>query len=425
MSQITNIQGREILDSRGNPTVAVDVTLVSGAVGSASVPSGASTGSREAAELRDGDSKRYGGKGVLNAVEHVNGTIADALMGVDAADQQQIDQIMVDLDGTEFKERLGANAILGVSLAAARAEAAQQRIPFYEYLGGVGPHVLPVPMVNIINGGAHANNNLDVQEFMIIPAGAPSFREALRYSTEVFHSLKSILIAGGHTTAVGDEGGFAPNLSSHEAAFSLLMQAIEKAGYEPGKDICLAIDFASTELYSNGVYRVGGEDMSAPDLVSLQSDWVKKYPIISIEDGMAEDDTAGWEAITKQLGSQVQLIGDDNFVTNASYLEEGINGGIANGILIKPNQVGSLTETLETIAIAKHANYALVISHRSGETSDSSIADLAVATNAGQIKTGSVCRSERVVKYNRLLKIESELGENASYLGHGVFARNQ
>ena len=423
MAKISKITGREILDSRGNPTVAVDLELDSGVVAMAAVPSGASTGSREAAELRDGDAKRYGGKGVLTAVEHVNGAIRDALIGFDVSEQQKLDQTMIDLDGTEFKKRLGANAILGVSLAAARAAALDANIPFYEYLGGAGPHVLPVPMVNIINGGAHANNNLDVQEFMIIPAGAPSFSEALRYSAEVFHSLKKILAASGHNTAVGDEGGFAPNLSSHEEAFTLLMQAIESAGYEPGKDICLAIDFASTELYENGTYRVGDQQMSAADLVALQSSWVDKYPIISIEDGMAEDDNAGWVALTEKIGASVQLIGDDNFVTNSGYLEQGIKDGVANGILIKPNQVGSLTETLETIAIAKRANYGLVISHRSGETCDTSIADLAVATSAGQIKTGSVCRSERVAKYNRLLKIEADLADNASFLGHNVFTR--
>jgi enolase len=422
MSEIKRIMGREIIDSRGNPTVAVDVMLASGVTTTAAVPSGASTGTREAVELRDGDPSRYGGKGVLNAVEHVNGAIADALCGEEVTEQQHIDQLMVDLDGTPNKARLGANAVLGVSLAVAHAAAAEGRMPLYEYLGGNGPHVMPVPMVNIINGGAHANNNLDVQEFMIIPAGAPSFSEALRYSTEVFHSLKKLLVAGNHSTAVGDEGGFAPNLGSHEEAFSLLMQAIETAGYEPGKDVHLAIDFASSEIYQDGLYRVGGDSLNANDMVALQAEWARQYPIISIEDGMAEDDQVGWQALTQKIGGQVQLIGDDNFVTQAHYLQQGIENNIANGILIKLNQVGSLTETLETIAIAKRADYALVISHRSGETCDTSIADLAVATNAGQIKTGSVCRSERVAKYNRLLKIEAELGDNASYPGLGAFA---
>lgn len=421
MANITSIEGREILDSRGNPTVSVEVTLDSGVVASAAVPSGASTGSREAVELRDGDSSRYGGKGVLAAVRNVNTSIADALLHQSVFDQKQVDQIMLDLDGTPFKKNLGANAILGVSLAVAHAAAQEKKLPLYSYLGGEKASVLPVPMVNIINGGAHANNNLDVQEFMIIPAGAPCFREALRYSAEVFHSLKKLLAASNHTTAVGDEGGFAPNLASHDEAFSLLMQAIEAAGYEPGKDISLAIDFASSELYSDGHYRVGGEQMNSADLVAMQKGWAQKYPLISIEDGMAEDDKVGWQALTKELGASVQLIGDDNFVTNVTFLEEGIKDKSANGILIKPNQVGSLTETLNTIEVAKQANYARVISHRSGETSDCSIADLAVATNAGQIKTGSVCRSERVAKYNRLLKIELELGDKARYLGYDVF----
>jgi enolase len=423
MSEITKIEAREILDSRGNPTISVDVTLASGVKATAAVPSGASTGVREAVELRDGDPHRYHGKGVLTAVRNVNDVIAHALRGQVVTQQKKVDQIMLDLDGTPFKKNLGANAILGVSLAVAYAAAQESRVPLYEYLGGKGPHILPVPMVNIINGGAHANNNLDVQEFMIIPVGAPNFREGLRYSVEVFHSLKKLLAASNHSTAVGDEGGFAPNLSSHEEAFSLLMKAIEMAGYEPGKDICLAIDFASSELYSDGAYCVGGEKISASDLISMISSWVSRYPLISVEDGMAEDDQSGWQALTRQLGSKIQLIGDDNFVTQARYLKQGIENNIANGILIKPNQVGTLTETLEAIAIAKRANYALVISHRSGETSDSTIADLAVATDAGQIKTGSVCRSERVEKYNRLWEIESKLGNHAGYLGHDAFMR--
>jgi enolase len=421
MSEIQRISGREILDSRGNPTVAVDIYLASGVVATAAVPSGASTGTREAVELRDNDPRRYGGKGVLNAVENINGVIADAICGEAVTEQQRIDEMLLELDGTPSKERLGANAVLGVSLAVAHAAASEKRIPLYEYLGGTGPHVMPVPMVNIINGGAHANNNLDVQEFMIIPAGAPNFREALRYSAEVFHCLKKLLAASNHSTAVGDEGGFAPNLASHDEAFSLLIQAIEQAGFKLGKDVSLGIDFASSELYQDGFYHVGGEKLSAADMVSLQSDWVDQYPIISIEDGMAEDDQVGWQALTKALGHRIQLIGDDNFVTQSHYLKEGIQNAIATGILIKPNQVGSLTETLETISIAKQANYALVISHRSGETCDTSIADLAVATNAGQIKTGSVCRSERVAKYNRLLQIEAQLGSNASYPGYRLF----
>lgn len=421
MSEIQRLVGREIIDSRGNPTVAVEVTLASGVVATAAVPSGASTGAREAVELRDGDPKRYGGKGVLNAIQHVNGVIANAVCGKNVNQQRHIDQLMVDLDGTPNKSRLGANAVLGVSLAVAHAAAAENGLPLYRYLGTDAAHIMPVPMINIINGGAHANNNLDVQEFMIIPTGAPTFREGLRYSVEVFHSLKKLLIAGNHSTAVGDEGGFAPNLSSHEEAFHLLLQAIEKAGYDPGKDVSLAIDFASSELYQDGFYRVGGEWLTAADMVALQADWVKRYPIISIEDGMAEDDQAGWQTLTQAMASQVQLIGDDNFVTQARYLQQGIENNVANGILIKLNQVGSLTETLETIAVAKAADYALVISHRSGETCDTSIADLAVATHAGQIKTGSVCRSERVAKYNRLLKIEADLGDRAVYPGHAIF----
>lgn len=424
MGKIARVEGREVLDSRGNPTIAVEVALASGAVASAAVPSGASTGLHEACELRDKDPARYGGKGVLTAVDNVNGAIADALLGEQVSDQSQIDEIMLDLDGTPNKARLGANAILGVSLAVARAAATEKRIPFYAYLGGDGEHVLPVPMVNIINGGAHANNNLDVQEFMIVPAGAENFHEAVRYSAEVFHVLKDILAEAGHTTAVGDEGGFAPTLNSHEAAFDLLMQAIETAGYRPGEDIALAIDFASSELYSEGRYQVGADRLSSDDLLSLIGGWADRYPLVSVEDGMAEDDEAGWKALTQALGDRLQLIGDDNFVTNTEYLIRGIEQGVANGVLIKPNQVGTLTETLETIAIAERSDYARVISHRSGETSDSSIADLAVATNAGQIKTGSVCRSERVVKYNRLMIIEAELGDQAAYLGHRVFAQH-
>jgi enolase len=423
MSKIEKIEGREILDSRGNPTVSVEVTLASGVKATAAVPSGASTGLREAVELRDGDPLRYAGKGVLTAVSNVNGPIADAVCGQAVTKQREIDQIMLDLDGTLFKKNLGANAILGVSLAVACAAARESRVPLYAYLGENGPQVLPVPMVNIINGGAHANNNLDVQEFMIIPVGAPSFSEGLRYSVEVFHSLKKLLAASNHTTAVGDEGGFAPNLSSHEEAFALLMQAIEGAGYEPGKEVCLAIDFASSELYREGSYYVGGEKMNASDLASMISNWTSRYPLISVEDGMAEEDEAGWQELTRRLGHKIQLIGDDNFVTQARYLEQGIQNKIANGILIKPNQVGTLTETLATIALAKRANYACVISHRSGETSDPTIADLAVATASGQIKTGSVCRSERVEKYNRLLKIELELGKNARYWGRSVFMK--
>lgn len=421
MTKIAQVNALEILDSRGNPTVSVDITLDSGVTATAAVPSGASTGSREAMELRDGGT-RYGGKGVLQAVEKVNSDIAQAVVGQDVTQQSVIDQTMLDLDGTEFKTRLGANAILGVSLAAARAAAQEKRQPLYRYLQDRDSYVMPVPMVNIINGGAHANNNLDVQEFMIMPAGAPSFSEALRYSTEVFHSLKALLAKQGHSTAVGDEGGFAPNLSTHEEAFTLLMQAIEATGLRPGQEISLAIDFASSELYQDGHYQVGGVAMSSSELVQLLADWTKQYPIVSIEDGMAEDDAAGWAALTQQLGQRVQLIGDDNFVTNPKYLQQGIEANIANGILIKVNQIGSLTETLQTIHLAQQADYAVVVSHRSGETSDTFIADLAVATNAGQIKTGSVCRSERVAKYNRLLQIEAELGAKASYLGYDVLA---
>ena len=417
-SSIASVYGREILDSRGNPTVEVEVTLESGQSARAAVPSGASTGSREALEMRDGDKKRYGGKGVTKAVENVNTEIADALLGLDVLHQVQIDNTLIDLDGTDNKSRLGANAMLGVSMACARVAAQYVGMPLYNYLGGVNAKVLPAPMMNIINGGAHAPNNLDIQEFMIMPVRAQSFRDALRMGAEVFHALKKILQADGHVTSVGDEGGFAPNLKSHDEAFAYIIKAIEEAGYNPGTEIVLAIDAAASEFYQDGKYVLKGENrtFSNAEMTAWLEELTSKYPLISIEDGMAEGDWDGWKMLTSTLGD-IQLVGDDVFVTNPSILAEGINEGVGNSILIKLNQIGTVTETLDTIEMAKEAAYTTVISHRSGETEDSFIADLAVGVNAGQIKTGSLCRSERMAKYNQLLRIEEELGDGAEFFG--------
>lgn len=424
MSAIVDIIGREILDSRGNPTVECDVLLESGAMGRASVPSGASTGTREALELRDGDASRYLGKGVLRAVENINSEIAEALIGLDAQEQHFIDQTLLDLDGTEEKSRLGANAMLAVSMAVARAAADECGLSLYRYFGGSGAMQMPVPMMNVINGGAHANNTLDMQEFMIMPIGAKSFREALRMGAEVFHALKELIHAQGMSTAVGDEGGFAPNVANHEAAIQLILQAIDKAGYEAGTQIALALDCASSEFYRDGLYHLegeGGVSLTATQLVDLLESWCDKYPIISIEDGMAEDDWEGWKILTDRLGTKVQLVGDDLFVTNTKILREGIDRGIGNSILIKINQIGTLTETFAAIELAKRYGYTAVISHRSGETEDSTIADIAVATNAMQIKTGSLSRSDRMAKYNQLLRIEEELSGVAAYPGRDAF----
>ena len=423
MSAIVDVIAREILDSRGNPTVEADVLLESGVMGRAAVPSGASTGSREAIELRDGDAQRYLGKGVLRAVENVNTEICEAIIGLDVEEQHFIDRTMIELDGTETKSRLGANAILAVSMAVARAAAEESGLPLYRYLGGAGPMQLPVPMMNIINGGAHANNNIDMQEFMIIPLGAPSFREALRYGAEVFHALKKLLDGLGMTTTVGDEGGFAPNLESNEAALKLIVQAIEKAGYVPGTDIAIGLDCAASEFYKGGRYHLESEglQLSSEQFTDYLASWCDKYPIISIEDGMAEDDWAGWTVLSARLKKTIQLVGDDLFVTNAKILSEGIREGIANSILIKVNQIGTLSETFDAIETAKRAGYTSVISHRSGETEDTTIADLAVATNALQIKTGSLSRSDRMAKYNQLLRIEEELGDAARYPGRSAF----
>lgn len=419
MSAIVDIIGREIIDSRGNPTVECDVLLESGVMGRAAVPSGASTGSREAIELRDGDAGRFLGKGVLRAVEHVNTEICEALIGLDASEQAWIDRTLIELDGTENKERLGANAMLAVSMAVARAAAEQSGLPLYRYFGGSGSMALPVPMMNVINGGAHANNNLDLQEFMILPVGAPSFREALRYGAEVFHALKKLLHHQGLSTAVGDEGGFAPSVENHEAAIKLILEAITKAGYEPGSQIALGLDCASSEFFRDGRYHLSGEGLllSAGEFTDLLATWCDRYPIVSIEDGMAENDWDGWKLLTQRLGDKVQLVGDDLFVTNTRILQRGIDEGVANSILIKINQIGTLTETFAAIELAKRSNYTAVVSHRSGETEDTTIADIAVATNAGQIKTGSLCRTDRVAKYNQLLRIEEELGDNAVYGG--------
>jgi enolase len=424
MTAIADIRARELLDSRGNPTVEADVTLASGARGRAAVPSGASTGTREAVELRDGDAKRYGGKGVLRAVSHVNTEIREALLGRDARDQAGVDQAMIDLDGTPNKQRLGANAILAVSLACAKAAAAADGKPLYRYLGGNGPFQMPVPMMNIVNGGAHADNSVDLQEFMILPVGAPSFREALRYGAEVFHALKKVLQGRGLNTAVGDEGGFAPDLDSNEAALEVILEAVDKAGYQAGRDIMIGIDAASSEFYRDGSYQLASENraMDAAGFIDYLAAWVDKYPIISVEDAMAEDDWPGWRLLTERLGKRVQLVGDDIFVTNTAILERAIREGIGNSILIKVNQIGTLTETLAAIRMAQQANYTAVISHRSGETEDTTIADLAVATGTGQIKTGSLSRSDRIAKYNQLLRIEEALGDKAEYPGRGVFA---
>jgi enolase len=425
MTGIADIHAREILDSRGNPTVEVEVTLESGAKGRAAVPSGASTGAHEAVELRDGDKARYGGKGVRRAVEAVNGEIFDAVSGFDAAAQAALDRALVELDGTPNKGRLGANAILGVSLACAHAEAAERGLPLYRYVGGVHARTLPVPMMNIVNGGVHADNPIDLQEFMIMPVGAPSFAEALRMGAEIFQTLKRRLHDAGHNTNVGDEGGFAPNLASADEALAFIVKAIEAAGYRPGEQVALALDPAASELYKDGRYVLAGENKTfdAAGMVRFYEDLAKRYPIVSIEDGMAEDDWEGWAALTRALGGKVQLVGDDLFVTNPVRLKRGIKEGIANAILIKVNQIGTLSETLEAVEIAHRAGYRAVMSHRSGETEDTTIADLAVATNCGQIKTGSLARSDRLAKYNQLLRIEEELGTAALYPGRAALAR--
>ena len=426
MSAIVDIVGREILDSRGNPTVECDVLLESGVMGRAAVPSGASTGSREAIELRDGDKGRYGGKGVLRAVNHINTEISEAVLGLDASEQAFLDKTLIDLDGTENKSRLGANALLAVSMAVARAAAEEAGLPLYRYFGGMGGCQLPVPMMNVINGGAHANNGLDVQEFMIIPVGADSFREALRWGAEVFHALKKIIHDKGMSTAVGDEGGFAPRVENHEAAIQLILQAIEAAGYTAGEQIALGLDCASSEFYKDGQYVLNGEGglkLSAEQWSDMLRAWADKYPIISIEDGMAEGDWDGWKLLTERLGKNVQLVGDDLFVTNVERLSRGIATGTANSILVKVNQIGSLTETLAAVDMAKRAGYTAVMSHRSGETEDTTIADLAVATNCGQIKTGAPNRTDRVAKYNQLLRIEEMLGSNAVYAGAAGFGK--
>jgi enolase len=423
MSAIVDIVGREILDSRGNPTVECDVLLESGVMGRAAVPSGASTGSREAIELRDGDKGRYLGKGVLKAVEHVNTEISEAILGLDASEQAFLDRTLIELDGTDNKARLGANATLAVSMAVARAAAEEAGLPLYRYFGGSGGMALPVPMMNVVNGGAHANNNLDLQELMIIPVGAPSFREAVRYGAEVFHALKKILHDKGMSIAVGDEGGFAPNVPNHEAAIQMILEAIDKAGYRAGEQIALGLDCAASEFYKDGKYHLGAEGLtlSSAEWTDVMATWVDKYPIISIEDGMAEGDWDGWKVLTDRLTSKVQLVGDDLFVTNTKIFKEGIDKKIANSILIKINQIGTLTETFAAIEMAKRAGYTAVISHRSGETEDSTIADIAVGTNAGQIKTGSLSRSDRTAKYNQLLRIEEDLGDVASYPGKAAF----
>jgi len=422
MSGIERIVGREVLDSRGNPTVEVEVTLDSGAEGRAMVPSGASTGQFEAVELRDGGD-RYGGKGVLRAVGHVNDAIADALEGFEAFDQRGIDAALIDLDGTPDKGRLGANAILGVSLAVARAAAEEAGLPLFRYVGGVNAHVLPMPMMNVLNGGVHADNNVDLQEFMIVPVGAASFAEALRWGSETYHALRRVLHGRGLSTSVGDEGGFAPNLPSNEDAVRVLVEAIETAGYEPGAQLAIAIDAASTELFSDGTYHLDGRTLPPAEMAAYMAGLVERHPIVSVEDGMAEEDWDGWKALTDAVGSRVQLVGDDIFVTNVERLERGITSGIANAVLVKVNQIGTLTETLDTVAMATRASYASVMSHRSGETEDSTIADLAVATNCGQIKTGAPARSDRVAKYNQLLRIEELLGDTARYRGGDVLAR--
>ena len=423
MSAIVDVIAREILDSRGNPTVEADVLLESGVMGRAAAPSGASTGSREAIELRDGDKSRYLGKGVMRAVENVNTEICEAIIGVDATEQGFIDKTLNDLDGTDNKSRLGANAILAVSMAVAKAAAEESGLPLHRYLGGAGPMAMPVPMMNVINGGAHADNPLDMQEFMIVPLSAPSFKEALRYGAEVFHTLKKLLHDRGFATAVGDEGGFAPRLPKHEDAIKFVIEAIEAAGYRAGEDIALALDCASSEFYTDGEYKLvsEGASLKSAELVDYLAAWVDKYPIISIEDGMAESDWDGWKLLTDRLGDRVQLVGDDLFVTNTRYIKKGIELGVANSVLIKVNQIGTLTETLAAIEMARRARYTAVVSHRSGETEDTTIADIAVATNALQIKTGSLSRSDRLAKYNQLLRIEEDLGDATSYPGRSAF----
>jgi len=423
MTSITKIHAREILDSRGNPTLEAEVTLEDGSFGRAMVPSGASTGSKEAVELRDGDKTRYLGKGVQHAVANVNGAIATALKGFDAADQEGLDRRLIDIDGTENKGRLGANALLGVSLANAHAVAASKKMPLWQHLANGSDVVLPVPMMNIINGGAHADNNVDLQEFMVLPVGFDSFAESLRAGTEIFHALKSVLKGHGLSTAVGDEGGFAPDLRSNVEALDTILEAIGKAGYKAGEDILLGLDVASSEFYDNGKYHLMGEGkrLTSEQFTDFLADWAAEYPIITIEDGMAEDDWAGWKLLTDRLGKKVQLVGDDLFVTNPKIFKQGIESGTANAILIKVNQIGTLTETLEAVSMAHHANYAAIISHRSGETEDTTIADIAVATTATQIKTGSLCRSDRVAKYNQLLRIEESLGKRARYAGRDAF----
>ncbi len=423
MTTISDIFAREILDSRGNPTVEVEVWLEDGNVGRAAVPSGASTGAYEAIEMRDGDKERYLGKGVLKAVDNVNEIIAPELIGMDVTDQIGIDQLMIEMDGTPNKSKLGANAILGVSLAVAKAAASYFGLPLYQYIGGVNAKELPVPMMNILNGGAHADNNVDIQEFMVLPVGASSFAEGLRMGAEIFHNLKSVLKARGLNTAVGDEGGFAPNLKSNEEALAVIIEAIEKAGYKPGQDVFLGLDVAATELYKDGKYVLAGDDVTytSEEMIQFYTGLVDKYPIITIEDGLSEDDWEGWAKLTQALGQKIQLVGDDLFVTNTERLSKGIQMGVGNSILIKVNQIGSLTETLDAIEMAKRAGYTAVVSHRSGETDDTTIADLAVATNAGQIKTGAPSRTDRVAKYNQLLRIEEELSSLARYRGKGVF----
>ncbi len=423
MSAINSIIAREILDSRGNPTVWVKATLESGVSGTAAVPSGASTGAKEAVELRDGDQKRYGGKGVLRACENVNGVIAKALKGVEASDQKNVDEILLKLDGTENKSNLGANALLGVSLAVAHAAANEKGLPLYRYLAERESYTLPVPMMNILNGGAHADNSVDVQEFMILPVGVPTFAEAIRCGAEIFHELRKVLTEKGLATGVGDEGGFAPNLGSNEEALEVIMTAIKRAGYEAGKDVFLGLDIAASEFYKDGQYVLESENKSftSEEFAAFLEDWVNRYPIITIEDGMDEEDWEGWAVLTEKIGNRVQIVGDDLFVTNTKILQEGIKRGIANSILIKPNQIGTLTETIDAINMADEAGYTSVVSHRSGETEDTTIADIAVATVATQIKTGSLCRSDRVAKYNRLICIEAELGDNAVYAGKNAF----
>ena len=423
MSSIEHVAARQVLDSRGNPTVEVEVFLDSGAKGRAIVPSGASTGQFEAVELRDGGNE-WLGKGVSRAVDNVNGEIADALEGLEALDQRGIDEELLSLDGTDNKARLGANAILGVSLAVAKAAADELELPLYRYVGGANAHVLPVPMMNVLNGGAHADNNVDFQEFMVMPVGAASYREALQWGVETYHTLKKILHDRGLSTAVGDEGGFAPDLPSNESAVELLVEAIEKAGRTPGDEIAIALDPATTEIYDNGVYDLAGEGrkLSGEDMVAFWADWCARYPIVSIEDGMSEEDWDGWSLLTKELGGRVQLVGDDLFVTNVERLQRGIDAGVANAILVKVNQIGSLTETLEAVSLATRSSYGSVMSHRSGETEDTTIADLAVATNCGQIKAGAPARSDRVAKFNQLLRIEDDLGESAAYMGRGALA---